>query len=235
MITVIKRESKTPVLVEGEYKPKARFVFSIDGDTEKPILEYEGTLIAQASYCIDVDNVINYIYNEGSGTWTAMAAAGSDSGSGSGGGSGGTGVTAGEIVQLIALAMGSTPVTRVVVEDAADTVIECDAWDKEYVVPGTSLESLTITLPETTPTALSSCIKVTILGITRYADPEDDSEDPLLLPPTIILPDGLYLIGGYPEFDGDRWCLTIDNDMTATAMVIPAPPQAEEEEQNGGE
>ena len=79
---------------------------------------------------------------------------------------------------------------------------------------------------------------MTILAITRHADPEDDSEDPLLLPPTIILPDGLYLIGGYPEFDGDRWVLTIDNDMTATAMVIPAPPVAEdegEEEQNGGE
>ena len=234
MITVIKKESKTPVLIEGEYKPKARFVFSIDGDTEKPTLEHEGTLIAQASYCIDVDNVINYIYNEGSGTWTAMAAAGSGSGSGSGSSGGGTGVTASEVLQLIALAMGNTPITRIVIEDAAETELEIESWDTEYVIPGTSLETLTITLPETTPTALSSCIKVTILGITRHADPEDDSAEPLLLPPTIILPEGLYLIGGYPEFDGDRWCLTIDNNLTATAMVVPAP-AAEEEEQNGGE
>ena len=227
MITVIKKENLTPVLVEGEYKPKARFVLSIDGSSEKPTGEHNGTLIAQASYCIDVDNVTTYIYNEGSGTWTAMAAAGSGSGSPSAN----TGITASEVLQLITLAMGNTPITRIVVEDEADTTLAIENWDTEYVVPGTSLETLDISLPQTTPGNISSCIKITILAITRHPDPEDESENPLLLPPTITLPDNIYFIGGYPEFDGDRWCLTIDNNLTATAMVIPAPPAAEEEEE----
>lgn len=225
MVTVLSRQAKDA--------SKSVFVFAgLSGDT-KPIGSFGNYGIANGSKFVVIGGA-SYTYDEENQTWV-QDVGGNGSGSGSGG-SGGTGVTAGEIVQLIALAMGSTPVTRVVVEDEADTEIECDAWDKEYVVPGTSLETLTITLPETTPTALSSCIKITILGITRHADPEDDSADPLLLPPTIILPEGLYLIGGYPEFDGDRWCLTIDNNMTATAMVIPAPAvEEEEEEQNGGE
>ena len=233
MVTVIQMYPADPITKDGVPRSRAVFILAgLSGD-EKPTVEYKGTLIANGSK-YQVIGGSSYTYDEENQAWVQDAGG---SGSGGSGGSGGgvSGDLATQILQLITLATGSTPVTRVVVEDAVDTVIECDAWDKEYVVPGTSLESLTITLPETTPTNISSCIKVTILAITRHADPEDDSGDPLLLPPTIILPDGLYLIGGYPEFDGDRWVLTIDNDMTATAMVIPAPVVEEEEEQNGGE
>lgn len=219
-----------PCIVEGQSVDMAVMTLCGLADDEKPTEMFRGILIANGSKFITIGGS-SYTYDEENQTWV-QDAGGSGSGSGS---SGGGEDLAAQILQIIALAMGNTPITRIEIEDEADTALAIESWDTEYVIPGTSLETLTITLPETTPTALSSCIKVTILGITRHADPEDDSEDPLLLPPTIILPEGLYIIGGYPEFDGDRWCLTIDNDMTATAMVIPAPVvEEEEEEQNGG-
>lgn len=181
---------------------------------EKPTPAYKGVLVANGSKYIEIDTGSAYGFDEENATWIQQSAGGSGDGSG-------TGVTAAEIIQLITLAMGNTPITRIEVADAADTDLQIENWDTEYVIPGTSLETLTITLPETTPTAISSCIKVTILGITRHADPEDESEDPLLIPPTIILPEGLVIVGGFPEQDNDRWVLTIDNNLTATAMVIP--------------
>ena len=222
MIRVIKSDI-VPYLVDGQSVSMARLTFAgLPGD-EKPTEEYNGILIANGSIFITIGGN-SYTYDEENHVWVE------DTGGSGSGGSGG-GVTAGEILQLITLAMGNTPITRIVVEDAAETELEIENWDTEYVIPGTSLETLTITLPETTPTALSSCIKVTILGITRHADPEDESENPLLIPPTIILPEGLVIVGGYPEQDGDRWVLTIDNNLTATAMVIPNPTA---EEQEGG-
>lgn len=182
---------------------------------EKPSGIFNGTRIGNGSVFTEIDTAKQYLYDEEGGEWHSQG------GSSGGSGGSGTGVTASEVLQLITLAMGNTPITRVVVEDAADTDLQIESWDTEYVIPGTSLETLTITLPETTPTAISSCIKVTILGIVRHADPEDESENPLLIPPTIILPEGLVIVGGYPEQDGDRWVLTIDNNLTATAMVIP--------------
>lgn len=228
MVKVIKQEARTPVLVDGEYVNSARFFFSVDGDDDKPTESYNGVLIAQASYCIDVDNVVKYIYNEETGTWSEV------SGGSSGGGGSISNDLMTEILETIILVSGNTPIQKIAVEDAADTEIEAE-WDKEYDVPGDSLETLTITLPQVTPTTVSSCIKVTILSTTRHADPEDESEDPLLLPPTIILPEGLYIIGGFPEYDGDRWCLTIDNNLTATAMVIPGPVVEETEGETEGE
>ena len=207
MITIIRSDAQTG----GEL-----FTFAGKAADEKPVTSYNGTTISNGSVFIEIDTGKSYMYDAEGEEWNEQA------GGGSGGGSG-SGVTAAEIIQLITLAMGNNPITRIVVEDAAETELEIENWDTEYVIPGTSLETLTITLPETTPTALSSCIKVTILGITRHADPEDESEDPLLIPPTIILPEGLVIVGGYPEQDGDRWVLTIDNNMTATAMVIPNP------------
>lgn len=207
MITIIRSDAQTG----GEL-----FTFAGLSADEKPVTSYNGTMISNGSVFIEIDTGKSYMYDAEGEVWSEQA------GGGSGGGSG-SGVTAAEIIQLITLAMGNNPITRIVVEDAAETELEIENWDTEYVIPGTSLETLSITLPETTPTALSSCIKVTILGITRHADPEDESEDPLLIPPTIILPEGLVIVGGYPEQDGDRWVLTIDNNMTATAMVIPNP------------
>ena len=223
MVTLIKMYPADPIEKDGVLRSRAVFIFAGLPNDDRPEGTYNEALIANGSKFYSIGGAA-YTYDEQNDTWVQDAG-----GSGSGSGGGVSDDLATQILQLITLATGSTPVTRVVVEDEADTTIECDAWDKEYVVPGTSLESLTIELPATTPTALSSCIKVTILSTTRHADPEDESEDPLLLPPTIILPDGLYIIGGYPEFDGDRWCLTIDNNLTATAMVIPAPVQTEGE------
>lgn len=207
MITIIRSDAQTG----GEL-----FTFAGLAADEKPVTSYNGTTISNGSVFIEIDTGKSYMYDAEGEEWNEQA------GGGSGGGSG-SGVTAAEIIQLITLAMGNNPITRIVVEDEAETELEIASWDTEYVIPGTSLETLSITLPETTPTALSSCIKVTILGIVRHADPEDESEDPLLIPPTIILPEGLVIVGGYPEQDGDRWVLTIDNNLTATAMVIPNP------------
>lgn len=206
MITIIRSDAQTG----GEL-----FTFAGLSADEKPVTSYNGTAISNGSVFIEIDTGKSYMYDAEGETWNEQAGGGS--------GGSGSGVTAAEIIQLITLAMGNNPITRIVVEDAAETELEIENWDTEYVIPGTSLETLSITLPETTPTALSSCIKVTILGITRHADPEDESENPLLIPPTIILPEGLVIVGGYPEQDGDRWVLTIDNNLTATAMVIPNP------------
>ena len=215
MITILSSKAAPSKVVDGVTKSREVFcLVGLSSDT-KPTTSYKGILICNGSSFIEVDTGTTYMYDEEGGTWTAQSSGGSGGGSGS--------PSLAEVLQLITLAMGNNPITRIVVEDAAETEIEIENWDTEYVIPGTSLETLTITLPETTPTALSSCIKVTILGITRHADPEDESEDPLLIPPTIILPEGLVIVGGYPEQDGDRWVLTIDNNMTATAMVIPNP------------
>ena len=217
MITILSSKAAPSKVVDGVTKSREVFcLVGLSSDT-KPTTSYKNILICNGSSFIEVDTGTTYMYDEEGGTWTAQSSGGSGSGSGSGSPS------LAEVLQLITLAMGNTPITRIVVEDAAETEIEIASWDTEYVIPGTSLETLSITLPETTPTALSSCIKVTILGITRHADPEDESENPLLIPPTIILPEGLVIVGGYPEQDGDRWVLTIDNNMTATAMVIPNP------------
>lgn len=212
MIRIINSDI-VPYLVDGQWVNMARLTLAgLPGD-EKPTEEYNGFLIANGSTFITIGGSY-YTYDEENHVWVENAGS-------SGSGGSGSGITASEVLQLIALAMGNTPITRIVVEDAAETDLEIENWDTEYVIPGTSLETLTITLPETTPTALSSCIKVTILGIVKHADPEDESENPLLIPPTIILPEGLVIVGGYPEQDGDRWVLTIDNNLTATAMVIP--------------
>ena len=216
MITILKSYAADPVEIDGIVMSRAVMTMAGLSSDEKPTGIYSGTVIANGSSFIEINTGKTFMYDAEGEAWSEQA------GGGSGGGSG-SGVTAAEIIQLITLAMGNNPITRIVVEDAAETELEIENWDTEYVIPGTSLETLTITLPETTPTALSSCIKVTILGITRHADPEDESEDPLLIPPTIILPEGLVIVGGYPEQDGDRWVLTIDNNMTATAMVIPNP------------
>lgn len=216
MITILKSYAADPVEIDGIVMSRAVMTMAGVSSDEKPIGIYSGTVIANGSVFIEIDTGKSYMYDAEGEAWSEQACGGSGGGSGSG-------VTAAEIIQLITLAMGNNPITRIVVEDAAETELEIASWDTEYVIPGTSLETLSITLPETTPTALSSCIKVTILGITRHADPEDESEDPLLIPPTIILPEGLVIVGGYPEQDGDRWVLTIDNNMTATAMVIPNP------------
>ena len=215
MITILSSKAAPSKVVDGVTKSREVFcLVGLSSDT-KPTTSYKGILICNGSSFIEVDTGTTYMYDEEGGTWTAQSSGGSGGGSGS--------PSLAEVLQLITLAMGNNPITRIVVEDAAETEIEIENWDTEYVIPGTSLETLTITLPETTPTALSSCIKMTILGITRHADPEDESENPLLIPPTIILPEGLVIVGGYPERDGDRWVLTIDNNMTATAMVIPNP------------
>ena len=215
MITILSSKAAPSKVVDGVTKSREVFcLVGLSSDT-KPTTSFRNILICNGSSFIEVDTGTTYMYDEEGGTWTAQSSGGSGGGSGS--------PSLAEVLQLITLAMGNNPITRIVVEDAAETEIEIENWDTEYVIPGTSLETLTITLPETTPTALSSCIKVTILGITRHADPEDESEDPLLIPPTIILPEGLVIVGGYPEQDGDRWVLTIDNNMTATAMVIPNP------------
>ena len=217
MITILSSKAAPSKVVDGVTKSREVFcLVGLSSDT-KPTTSFRNILICNGSSFIEVDTGTTYMYDEEGGTWTAQSSGGSGGGSGSGSPS------LAEVLQLITLAMGNNPITRIVVEDAAETEIEIENWDTEYVIPGTSLETLTITLPETTPTALSSCIKVTILGITRHADPEDESEDPLLIPPTIILPEGLVIVGGYPEQDGDRWVLTIDNNLTATAMVIPNP------------
>lgn len=215
MITILSSKAAPSKVVDGVTKSREVFcLVGLSSDT-KPTTSYKGILICNGSSFIEVDTGTTYMYDEEGGTWSAQSSGGSSGGSGS--------PSLAEVLQLITLAMGNNPITRIVVEDAAETELEIENWDTEYVIPGTSLETLSITLPETTPTALSSCIKVTILGITRHADPEDESEDPLLIPPTIILPEGLVIVGGYPEQDGDRWVLTIDNNMTATAMVIPNP------------
>lgn len=73
MIKVIRRETRTPILVEGEYQERARFLFSCDNDDVKPSLAYKGILIAQASYCIDVDSYKRYIYNEETGGWSEIS------------------------------------------------------------------------------------------------------------------------------------------------------------------
>ena len=217
MITILSSKAAQSKIVDGVTKSREVFcLVGLSSDT-KPTTSYKGILIRNGSSYIEIDTGTTYMYDEEGGTWSAQSSGGSGGGSGSGSPS------LAEVLQLITLAMGNNPITRIVVEDAAETELEIASWDTEYVIPGTSLETLSITLPETTPTALSSCIKVTILGITRHADPEDESEDPLLIPPTIILPEGLVIVGGYPEQDGDRWVLTIDNNMTATAMVIPNP------------
>ena len=217
MITILSSKAAPSKVVDGVTKSREVFcLVGLSSDT-KPTTSFRNILICNGSSFIEVDTGTTYMYDEEGGTWTAQSSGGSGSGSGSGSPS------LAEVLQLITLAMGNTPITRIVVEDAAETEIEIASWDTEYVIPGTSLETLSITLPETTPTALSSCIKITILGITRHADPDDGSEDPLLIPPTIILPEGLVIVGGYPEQDGDRWVLTIDNNLTATAMVIPNP------------
>ena len=217
MITILSSKAAPSKVVDGVTKSREVFcLVGLSSDT-KPTTSYKGILICNGSSFIEVDTGTTYMYDEEGGTWSAQSSGGSGSGSGSGSPS------LAEVLQLITLAMGNNPITRIVVEDAAETELEIANWDTEYVIPGTSLETLSITLPETTPTALSSCIKVTILGIVRHADPEDESENPLLIPPTIILPEGLVIVGGYPEQDGDRWVFTIDNNMTATAMVIPNP------------
>ena len=217
MITILSSKAAPSKVVDGVTKSREVFcLVGLSSDT-KPTTSFRNILICNGSSFIEVDTGTTYMYDEEGGTWSAQSSGGSGGGSGSGSPS------LAEVLQLITLAMGNNPITRIVVEDAAETEIEIASWDTEYVIPGTSLETLSITLPETTPTALSSCIKVTILGITRHADPEDESENPLLIPPTIILPEGLVIVGGYPEQDGDRWVLTIDNNMTATAMVIPNP------------
>ena len=216
MITILSSKAAPSKVVDGVTKSREVFcLVGLSSDT-KPTTSFRNILICNGSSFIEVDTGTTYMYDEEGGTWSAQSSGGS-------GGSGSGSPSLAEVLQLITLAMGNNPITRIVVEDAAETEIEIENWDTEYVIPGTSLETLTITLPETTPTALSSCIKVTILGITRHADPEDESEDPLLIPPTIILPEGLVIVGGYPEQDGDRWVLTIDNNLTATAMVIPNP------------
>lgn len=218
-------ESRTiPNVVNGQSVSLAWMLFGGLPADEKPTSPYKGILIANGSKFVEIGGS-SYTYDEENHAWVEDAG-----GSGSGS-SASTGISAAEIIRLITLAMGNTPITRIVVEDEADTVLNIESWDTEYVVPGTSLETLDITLPESAPENISSCIKITILAIARHPDPEDESENPLLLPPTITLPDNIYFIGGYPEFDGDRWCLTIDNNLTATAMVIPAPPAAEEEEE----
>ena len=215
MITILSSKAAPSKVVDGVTKSREVFcLVGLSSDT-KPTTSFRNILICNGSSFIEVDTGTTYMYDEEGGTWSAQSSGGSGGGSGS--------PSLAEVLQLITLAMGNNPITRIVVEDAAETELEIASWDTEYVIPGTSLETLTITLPETTPTALSSCIKVTILGITRHADPEDESEDPLLIPPTIILPEGLVIVGGYPEQDGDRWVLTIDNNLTATAMVIPNP------------
>ena len=216
MITILSSKAAPSKVVDGVTKSREVFcLVGLSSDT-KPTTSFRNILICNGSSFIEVDTGTTYMYDEEGGTWSAQSSGGS-------GGSGSGSPSLAEVLQLITLAMGNNPITRIVVEDAAETELEIASWDTEYVVPGTSLETLSITLPETTPTALSSCIKVTILGITRHADPEDESEDPLLIPPTIILPEGLVIVGGYPEQDGDRWVLTIDNNLTATAMVIPNP------------
>ncbi len=213
MITILKSYAADPVEIDGIVMSRAVMTMAGLSSDEKPTGIYSGTVIANGSSFIEINTGKTFMYDAEGEEWNEQAGGGS--------GGSGSGVTAAEIIQLITLAMGNTPITRIVVEDAAETELEITSWDTEYVIPGTSLETLTITLPETTPTAISSCIKVTILGITRHADPEDTSENPLLIPPTIILPEGLVIVGGYPEQDGDRWVLTIDNNLTATAMVIP--------------
>ena len=215
MITIVSSKAAPSKIVDGVTRSREIFCLAGLSSDTKPTPSYKGVLIRNGSSYIEIDTGTTYMYDEEGGTWTAQSSGGSGGGSGS--------PSLADVLQLITLAMGNNPITRIVVEDAAETELEVENWDTEYVIPGTSLETLTITLPETTPTALSSCIKVTILGIVRHADPEDESEDPLLIPPTIILPEGLVIVGGYPEQDGDRWVLTIDNNMTATAMVIPNP------------
>ena len=219
MVTAVRSEAMTSKIVDGVTKSRSLFNFvGLSGDT-KPTGEWRGILIGNGSKYFEFGGSM-YSYDEENGTW--IEDAGSSSGGGSGSGADAGAYLTAQVLQIIALATDNTPITRIVVEDAAETEIEA-AWDKEYVIPGTSLESLSITLEEA-PTAISSCIKITILGITRHADPEDESENPLLIPPTIILPEDLVIVGGYPEQDGDRWVLTIDNNLTATAMVIPNPP-----------
>ena len=215
MITIVSSKAAPSKIVDGVTRSREIFCLAGLSSDTKPTPSYKGVLIRNGSSYIEIDTGTTYMYDEEGGTWTAQSSGGSGGGSGS--------PSLADVLQLITLAMGNNPITRIVVEDAAETELEVENWDTEYVIPGTSLETLTITLPETTPTALSSCIKVTILGIVRHADPEDESEDPLLIPPTIILPEGLVIVGGYPEQDGDRWVLTIDNNLTATAMVIPNP------------
>ena len=224
MITAIRSEAITSKIVDGVTMSRSVFSFvGLSGDT-KPTETWKGILIGNGSKYLELGGS-KYSYDEENSAWIEDAGSNS-SGSGSGGPS------LAEVLQLIILATGNTPIARTVVEDAAETELEIANWDTEYVIPGTSLETLTITLPETTPTALSSCIKITILSTALHADPEDESNDPLMIPPTIILPEGLVIVGGYPEQEGDRWVLTIDNNLTATAMVIPNPPA---EEQEGGE
>ncbi len=215
MITAVRSEAITSKIVDGVITSRSVFTFvGLSGDT-KPTGTWKGILIGNGSKYLELGGSM-YSYDEENCVWIE------DAGSSSGG-SGSGGPTLSEVLQLIILATGNTPIARTVVEDAAETELEIANWDTEYVIPGTSLETLTITLPETTPTALSSCIKVTILSTSLHADPEDESNDPLMIPPTIILPEGLVIVGGYPEQDGDRWVLTIDNNLTATAMVIPNP------------
>ena len=185
MITILSSKAAPSKVVDGVTKSREVFcLVGLSSDT-KPTTSYKGILICNGSSFIEVDTGTTYMYDEEGGTWTAQSSGGSGGGSGS--------PSLAEVLQLITLAMGNNPITRIVVEDAAETEIEIENWDTEYVIPGTSLETLTITLPETTPT------------------------------PTIILPEGLVIVGGYPEQDGDRWVLTIDNNLTATAMVIPNP------------
>ena len=226
MVTVVRSEAVASKVVDGVTTSRSVYSFvGLPGDT-KPTGQWKGILIGNGSKYLEIGGS-RYSYDEENDVWIEDAGSGSGSSDSSSGGP-----TLAEVLQLIILATGNTPIARTVVEDAAETELEIENWDTEYVVPGTSLETLTITLPETTPTALSSCIKVTILSTALHADPEDESNDPLMLPPTIILPEGLVIVGGYPEAEGDRWVLTIDENMTATAMVIPNPPA---EEQEGGE
>ena len=212
MVTAVKSEALTGKVVDGVTKSRACFNFVGLASDTKPTGEWKGILIGNGSKYFEFGGSL-YSYDEENGEWIADTASGSGSGNDSG-----AYLTA-QVLQIIALATGNTPITRVVVEDAAETEIEAE-WDREYVVPGTSLESLSITLGEA-PSAISSCIKVTVLGIHRH---EDEDDNTLLLPPTIVLPEGLVIVGGYPEQEGDRWVLTIDNNLTATAMVIPNPP-----------
>ena len=212
MVTAVKSEAMTSKVINGTTTSRAVFNFvGLPGDT-KPVGEWKGILIGNGSRYFEFGGTM-YSYDEENGVWIE------DAGNSSGGGADAGAYLTAQVLQIIALATDNTPITRIVVEDAAETEIEA-GWNKEYVIPGDSLESLSITLEEA-PTAVSSCIKVTILGISRHEDPEDNT---LLVPPTITLPEGLVIVGGFPEEEGDRWVLTIDNNLTATAMVIPNPP-----------
>ena len=114
MITIIRSDAQTG----GEL-----FTFAGLAADEKPVTSYNGTTISNGSVFIEIDTGKSYMYDAEGEEWNEQAGGGS-------GGSGG-GVTAAEIIQLITLAMGNTPITRIVVEDAEDTELEKANWDTE--------------------------------------------------------------------------------------------------------